>query len=132
MNEAVSKMEKIDLEFTLKTSTKVLYDMLSTPSGLTRWFAEDVNINRDGTYSFIWEGSEEIAQMVAKKRDEFVKFKWVEDEEKSTYFEFRIHVDAMTNDVALLITDFCDPDEIQETSDLWSKQVDTLRQGIGG
>jgi len=125
-------MEKLILEFGLKTSTKVLYDMLSTPSGLTRWFAEDVNINRDGTYSFIWEGTEEIAEMVSKKRDEFVKFKWAEDEEKSTYFEFRIHVDAMTNDVALLITDFCDEGEEQETSALWSKQVETLRQNIGG
>ena len=125
-------MEKLNLEFVLKTSTKVLFSMLSTPSGLTRWFAEDVNINRDGTYSFIWEGNEEIAKRVSEKRDEFIKFKWLEDEESHTYFEFRIHVDAMTNDVALLITDFCEAGEEQETSDLWSKQVQTLRQNIGG
>ncbi len=125
-------MEKLDLEFGLKTSTKVLYSMLSTPSGLTRWFADDVNINRDGTYSFIWDDSEEVATLVSKKRDEFIKFKWIEDEEKHTYFEFRIHVDAMTNDVALLITDFCDEGEEQENSDLWGKQVETLRQSIGG
>ncbi len=126
------KMEKLELEFVLKTSVKVLYSMLSTPSGLTRWFAEDVNINRDGTYSFIWDGSEEIAKLVSKKRDEFIKFKWLEDEEASTFFEFRIQIDAMTNDVALIITDFCDEGEEEETSDLWSKQVETLRQSIGG
>jgi len=106
--------------------------MLSTPSGLSRWFAEDVNINRDGTYSFIWDGSEEIASMSSKKRDEFVKFKWVEDEDSSTYFEFRIQIDPMTNDVALIVTDFCDEGEEEETSSLWSKQVETLRQSIGG
>ena len=124
--------EKLDLEFGLKTSTKVLYSMLSTPSGLTRWFADDVNINRDGTYSFIWDGSEEIATLVSKKRDEFIKFKWIEDEEKHTFFEFRIHVDPMTNDVALLIIDFCDEGEEEENSALWGKQVETLRQSIGG
>ncbi|NND95404.1 MAG: SRPBCC domain-containing protein [Flavobacteriales bacterium] len=125
-------MEKLQLEFTLKTSVKVLYQMLSTPSGLSRWFAEDVNINRDGTYSFIWDGSEEIAELVSKRRDEFVKYKWVEDEEASTFFEFRIQIDPMTNDVALIVTDFCDEGEEEETSDLWSKQVETLRQSIGG
>lgn len=125
-------MEKLELEFVLKTSIKVLYSMLSTPSGLTRWFAEDVNINRDGTYSFIWDESEEIAKLVSKKRDEFIKFKWLEDEESAPYFEFRIQIDAMTNDVSLMITDFCDEGEEEETSDLWSKQVETLRQSIGG
>ncbi|NNC83633.1 MAG: SRPBCC domain-containing protein [Flavobacteriales bacterium] len=125
-------MEKLQLEFTLKTSVKVLYQMLSTPSGLSRWFAEDVNINRDGTYSFIWDGSEEIAELVSKKRDEFVKYKWVESDDSSSFFEFRIQIDPMTNDVALIITDYCDEGEEEETSDLWSKQVETLRQNIGG
>jgi len=124
--------EKLELEHVLKTSSKVLYTMLSTPSGLTQWFAEDVNINRDGTYVFIWDGAEEVATLVSKKRDEFIKFKWVEDEEKGTYFEFRIRIDPMTNEVALIITDFCDAGEEEETADLWAKQVDTLRQGIGG
>ena len=59
------RMEKLELEFGLKTSSKVLYQMLSTPSGLSRWFANDVNINRDGTYSFIWDGSEEVADKSA-------------------------------------------------------------------
>ena len=125
-------MEKLELEFPIKTSTKVLFQMLSTPSGLARWFANDVNIHRDGSYIFIWEGSEEHARMTGKKRDEFVRYKWVEDEDASTFFEFRIRVDPMTNDVALLITDFCDEGEEEETKDLWEKQVDTLRQNIGG
>jgi len=131
-DENERKMEKLEMEFTLKTSSKVLYTMLSTPSGLSRWFADDVNIHRDGTYIFLWEGSEEHARMTGKKRDEFVRYKWVEDEEDHTFFEFRIRIDPLTKDVALIITDFCEEGEEEETQDLWEKQVDTLRHNIGG
>lgn len=124
-------MKKIELEFVLRTSVKVLFTVISTPSGLARWFADDVNINRDGTYSFIWDGSNEDAKMLGKKRDEFVRFKWLEDEEDENYMEFKINVDPMTNEVALIVTDFCDEDEVEDTSDLWAKHVEKLRQSIG-
>ena len=124
-------MEKIELEFVLRTSIKVLYTVISTPSGLSRWFADDVNINRDGSFSFIWDGSQEDAKLLGKKRDEFVRFKWLEDEEDENYMEFKINVDPMTNEVALIITDFCDEDEVEDSAGLWTKHVEKLRQSIG-
>jgi uncharacterized protein YndB with AHSA1/START domain len=124
-------MKKIELEFVLRSSVKVLYTMISTASGLSRWFADDVNIDRDGNYIFIWDDSEETAKMLGKKRDEYVRFKWVEDEEDENYLELKINVDPMTNQVALIITDFCDEDDVEGASDLWEKQVDNLRQSIG-
>ena len=124
-------MKKIELEFVLRSSVKVLYTMISTASGLSRWFADDVNIDRDGNYIFIWDDSEETAKMLGKKRDEYVRFKWVEDEEDENYLEIKINVDPMTNQVALIITDFCDEDDVEDASDLWEKQVDNLRQSIG-
>jgi hypothetical protein len=105
--------------------------VISTPSGLSRWFADDVNINRDGSFSFIWDGSQEDAKLLGKKRDEFVRFKWLEDEEDENYMEFKINVDPMTNEVALIITDFCDEDEVEDTAGLWTKHVEKLRQSIG-
>ena len=42
--------EKFELEYLLMTSPKVLDNMISTPSGLSEWFAEDVNIQNDGLY----------------------------------------------------------------------------------
>ena len=49
----MAEKERFELEFLLKTSPKVLDNMISTPSGLSEWFAEDVNI-KDEVYTFIF------------------------------------------------------------------------------
>lgn len=128
----MSDKVKFELEYTLKTSTKILYNMLATPSGLSEWFADDVNI-RDGVYTFFWDGDEEQARLLTKKTNEFIKFQWLEDEEDDidSYFEFRIKIDPLTKDVALMITDFAEEDEIDESSRLWDSQVDELKMTVG-
>ena len=35
--------EKFELEFPLRASPKMLFPFLSTPSGLSEWFCDDVN-----------------------------------------------------------------------------------------
>ena len=50
------------LEYPLNSSIKILYERLSTISGLSEWFADDVNINREGIYTFTWEGSSQEGQ----------------------------------------------------------------------
>ena len=122
--------EKYELEFLLKTSPKILYNMISTPSGLAEWFADDVNIRGD-VYTFIWDDSEETASLVSRKSFEFIKFKWTEQDE-GTFFEFRIKIDQLTNEVALIVTDFADEDELDSARELWGSQVNELRQIIGG
>lgn len=128
----MSDKVKFELEYTLKTSTKILYNMLSTPSGLSEWFADDVNI-RDGVYTFFWDGDEEQARLLTKKSNEFVKFQWLDDEEDGidSFFEFRIKIDPLTKDVALMITDFAEEDEVEEASRLWDSQVDDLKMTLG-
>ena len=103
------------MEYLLKTSTKVLDNMISTPSGLSEWFADDVNIKKD-IYTFFWDGSEEEARMVNRKPNSHVKWQWVEDEENGieSYFELRYEVDPMTKAVILTITDFAEKEEIEE------------------
>lgn len=119
---------KIELEYMLNTSPKVLYNRLSTPSGLSEWFADDVNL-KGKTYTFIWEGSEQKAELVQKKDLKYVRFKWMEEDDG--FFEFRIRQDELTGDVALLITDFADEDEKDDAIDLWDTQVSELKHAIG-
>ena len=119
------------LEFPIRSSIKVLYKRLSTPSGLSEWFANDVNI-KNGVYTFYWDGSEQSAKLVTKKENKFVKYKWVDSDEADDYFEFKIVVDDMTSDVSLLITDFADDEEdFEEAKLLWETQVDNLRSALG-
>ncbi len=124
--------EKYELEFIVNASPKIIYNCLSTPSGLSEWFADDVNIKGD-IFTFIWEGSEEQAKLLTKKRDEFVKFQWVDqaDEGLKTYFELRIKIDAMTNERAIIVTDHADEDELDEAKALWESQINELKHVLG-
>lgn len=127
-------MEKIKFvcEYPVNSSKGILFNTVSTPSGLAEWFCDDVNIKKE-LHTFIWEGSEEQAILVSKKRDEFVKFKWAQDEEEghNTFFEFRIKIDSLTGDTALVITDFAEEDEVEESQELWNAQVEKLKRVLG-
>jgi uncharacterized protein YndB with AHSA1/START domain len=120
--------EKLILEYPINSSPKVLYSRLSTPGGLAEWFADDVNL-RDGIYTFEWDGSEQQAEVSQAKDNKYIRFKWID--EPDAYFEFRINVDEITKDVALVITDIIDPDEIEDTTELWNSQVSELKHIIG-
>ncbi|WP_320112060.1 START-like domain-containing protein [Draconibacterium orientale] len=120
---------KINLEYIINCSPKVLYNRLSTASGLTEWFADDVRV-RGKRYTFIWDGSEQTAEMTLHKENRLVRFNWV-DEEDDSYFEFKITRDELTGDVSLLITDFAEEDEVEETRGLWDSQVDALKHVLG-
>lgn len=123
--------QKVELEYLLKTSPKILYNMISTPSGLSEWFADNVNV-RDNTMTFFWEGSEEKAKILAKVKDQFIRFQWVYDEGEDVYFELRIKIDAITREVALIVTDFPEEgDDEESVSGLWESQVDDLRRVLG-
>lgn len=128
----MSDKKKYEIEFPLRTSTKVLYTMISTPSGLSEWFCDNVNLKED-TYTFIWDGSEEVARLLTKKNGEFIKFRWDEDEEDglTTYFEMRIQIDALTKDVALIVTDFAEEDEVEESKMFWMGQLNDLKHVLG-
>ena len=127
----MSDKVKYELEFVMKSSASLLYKYLATPSGLSEWFADNVN-SRGELFTFIWDDSEETAKLLTKKRDQYIKFKWTEDEDKESYFEFKIQIDDITKDVALLITDFAEEDEVEEARLLWESQVDQLHGLIGG
>ena len=122
-------MEKYELEFPIRSSVNILFSCLSTPSGLSEWFADDVNCTKN-TYTFIWDNSEQEAELVTVSNNYFIKFRWLDAPEK-TFFEFRIEVDDITNDVVLRVTDFADEDEVQEGKDLWTSQIHTLMKHLG-
>ena len=47
------------------------------------------------------------------------------------YIEFIIEVDEITKDVSLIITDFSDEDELDESKMLWENSVASLKQVLG-
>ena len=121
---------KFELEFPIHASPQLLYQYISTPSGLSEWFADNVN-SRGEMFKFIWDGSEEQAKLITKKSGERVKFKWQNGDDDASYFEIRIQVDEITKDVSLMIVDFADEDEVEEAKMLWENQISSLKQVLG-
>ena len=126
----MSERSKIEIEYLLRASPKILYNMISTPSGLSEWFADNVNV-RDDVFTFFWDGSEEKAKVLSKTKDQAIRFQWDYDEGEDVYFELRIKIDAITREVALIITDFPDDGDEESTRNLWESQLEDLKRVLG-
>ncbi len=121
---------KFELEYVIRTSAGILFEFLTSPSGLAEWFADNVNFH-DGVFTFFWDGSEQKAKLLGFKEDKFVKLQWL-DKPDGTYFEFRIERDELTGDISLMITDFADEAADMQTSKLlWDSQINKLSHVIG-
>ena len=121
---------KYQLEYVINTSERILYNRLSTASGLTEWFADDVNIS-DNIFTFIWNGVEQKAKLISKKNLSYIKFHWLDDEDDNTYFEFRLNKLELTGGLALLVTDFAEDDEKEDAINLWDTQISELKHILG-
>lgn len=118
------------MEFPIHVSPSLLYQYISTPSGMSEWYADNVN-SRGELFTFIWEGSEEQAKLLAKKSGERIKFRWLDDEDTDYFFELRIQVDDITKDVSLMVTDFAEEDELDEGKMLWENMIANLKHILG-
>ena len=128
----MSNKKSFSLEYDFHASRQMLFQYLSTPSGLGESFADNVN-SRGEYFNFIWEDAEEKAKLIQKKNNERIRFQWENDELEGNeyYFEFKILVDDITNDVSLIVTDFSDEDEFDESKMLWDNLISSLKQVLG-
>ncbi|MEZ4756503.1 MAG: START-like domain-containing protein [Flavobacteriales bacterium] len=122
--------ERVQLEFMVRSAPAVLYDLVSTPSGFAEWYCNDVNTKGD-LYTFMWPDEEEAAMMIGRRTGEVIRFRRLDEEDPNAYFEFRVRIDAMTNEVALIVTDHAWPHEVEETRNLWASQVANLIRVLG-
>ena len=126
----MSDKTKYEMEFPIHASPSLLFQYISTPSGMQEWYADNVN-SRGEFFTFIWEGSEEKAKLVSKNKGQSIRFQWIDDEDTDYYFEMRIQVDAITKDVSIMVTDFAEDDEIEEGKMLWEDMISELKQLLG-
>ena len=120
---------KYELEFPIQASPNMLYQYISSASSLSEWYADNVN-SRGKIFSFFWDGVEDQAELISSKNNQFVKFKWLEEDD-NYYFEIKIVVDELTKDVSLMVTDFSEEDEVEESKMLWESQIADLKQVLG-
>lgn len=124
----MSEKTKIQLEYIINSSPRILYPYLLEPNELTQWFADDV-IYHDGVYEFIWDGESHRARLAGYKENKYVKFKWIDDE--PFFFEMEIVQDELTNDVALAITDHAKDENVEDRKKIWDNSISYLQSVIG-
>lgn len=125
------KKKEFNIEYQLKSaSLNVLWKSISSPLGLTEWFADGVTVKKK-EYTFTWNENEQTAILIQSKPNAFVRFQWEEDVDTDYYFELKITTLQVTGDLALIITDFAEPGEEEDLSLLWNKQVEVLRRKTG-
>jgi len=120
---------KINLEYIFRASPKIIYNFLTTPACLVRWFCDSVDINGE-TYSFVWDDFAEIANLTEDVEDEKVRFEW-EEKDEGEFLEFRLSTSPVTGETIMEITDFCDSDEVPDYRNLWESQIRDLRKEMG-
>ena len=123
------KRVKITLEFIFRASPTILYQFLTTPSCLIRWFCDEADI-QDKVYTFIWSGTEEVATLIEDNENEKLRFQW-EDADENEFLEFNFSTSPVTNETILEIIDYCDEDEVDDQKQLWESQIQVLRQETG-
>ena len=121
---------KLELEYIIHASLSLLYEFITSPSGLSEWFADDTTIT-GSVYSFLWEGAKQQARVLAVKENKSIRFQWT-DRSPNSYFEFRIEKNELTEELSLIITDFAETaDEMNSLEVLWQGQVQRLMKVIG-
>jgi len=123
-------------DFEVHASIKMLYPYIQTASGLSEWFADNVNISPEKVFTFVWDHEEHKAVMTAHRANHFVRFEYLpetkEDEKDPSYFELRLEVNELTQTTFLKVIDYSDFDDLKELDDLWEGLVENLRNVVGG
>lgn len=126
-------MERVsfDMEFLFRASPTILYKFFTSPSAIIRWFCDEVDIEGE-VYTFSWDGSDELAEMIDDIEDERVRFKWEDADSDDEYWEIRFSKSEVTAETILEITDFCDDDEVEDQRRFWENQIKKLKVATGG
>ena len=85
------KKEMINIEYILDNVSQLsLWNQLTTPLGLSAWFADKVSV-KNNEYTFKWHKEYiQKAKAVLIIPEVKIRYRWEEETDASAYFEFAI------------------------------------------
>ena len=122
---------KFTSEFICRASPAIVYQFLTDPACITRWFCDEVDV-LDNTYTFVWNGSAEVAELIENKDGELVRFSWEDADDDDEFLEFAMSKSPVTGETIVNVTDFADDDEVEDQRALWSTQLQRMKAVMGG
>jgi uncharacterized protein YndB with AHSA1/START domain len=132
----MAKKTLFTTEFEIHASPKMLYPYFQTASGLSEWFADNVNISPEKIFTFEWDNEQKKAVITSFRLNQFVKFEYLpesdEDDDDRSYFELRFETDELVNSTYIKISDYSDFDDMEELQDVWESLIANLKKVVGG
>lgn len=126
----MSKKQLFTVEFKVRCSPSILFEFLSTTTGLQEWFADKID-EWEGVLSFSWNGgTPDKAVVVEQEENKFIRYRWLHGE-KTEYFEFRVMKTEISNQTILVISDFAEKNDIKDQTQLWEYQMKELFHRLG-
>jgi len=122
---------KLQLEFLFRASPNILYSFLTTPACIVRWFCDKAEVE-EHQIVYSWSGNEEVALILSDHEEELLRLRWADSAYENEFLEFRISEAPVTGETILLLTDFCDDDEVADTTQYWNQQIRNLQKECGG
>ena len=123
--------KKYTFEYLFKASPAILYQFLTDPPCLIRWFCDEVDVHLE-VYTFKWGEIEESAYVVDDFEEELIRLHWERAESDDEHLEFRIFTSDVTDQTILHISDYCEADEVEDQRRYWDALVTRLRLVCGG
>ncbi|MFZ4544080.1 MAG: START-like domain-containing protein [Saprospiraceae bacterium] len=125
----MAKRVKLQLEYIFRSSPTILFQFLTMPACLVRWFCDEAD-EQDEFFYFGWNGSVQAAAILDFIEEERLRLRW-EDAEPDEYLEYKIYKSPITDETVMEITDFCDETEIKDQTKLWDSTVKSLKSAMG-
>lgn len=126
---------KFTTEFEINASNKMLFPYLTSPGGLSDWFADDVSLDGDKNYIFLWDGKTHKAKKITQKPNQYVKYEFfgkaTDDKKELPYIEFKLDVNDMTQTSFLRIIDYTDFEDPKDMQELWNNLITKLKETVG-
>ncbi len=127
----IMKRVHYKFEYLFKASPTILYQFLTDPSCLIRWFCDEVDVTGD-VYTFRWGETEEIAVVVDDFEEELFRLHWENADADQEHLDFKISTSDVTGDTILHIRDYCDANEVNDLQRYWDALMTRLRAVCGG
>lgn len=127
---------KISIERPLRSrSESIIWKLISTPSGLSRWIAEEVT-QEGNSLVFTWGKPGQVyetrrARILDVEKNAAIRFLWEDEDDLEAYTEIAMVKLDITDEIALCITDFSDPDDIESMTYMWNHDLDRLQNKMG-
>lgn len=127
---------KFVADYQINASKKIVFQYLSTASGLEEWFADEVKINEDKNYIFNFDNEDHFARITSIRMNSHVKFEFYDPKNQNdsdhSYIEFKLEENELTQTLFLKVVDYSDVYDDEELVAIWEGLILRLKEIIGG